>query len=94
MEKKKTGANAGQVPFINTTYFDFAYGDTSAGERTIDAQYAPVPLYVSNTANDGGNTLFGLNLADGRIKGYGLVLNGQEKVFPWCNVFVRIAPMA
>lgn len=77
----ETGANAGQVPFINTTYFDFAYGDTSAGERTIDAQYASSTLYVSNTANDGGNTLFGLNLADGRIKGYGLVLNGQEKVF-------------
>ncbi len=77
----ESGTSAGQTPFVNTTFFDFAYGDTSAGERTIDAQYASSTLYVSNTANDGGNTLFGLNLADGRIKGYGLVLNGQEKVF-------------
>jgi len=69
------------IPFIDTNYFDFAYGDVDAGEREIDAQYATTSLYVANTANDGGRTLFGVNFADGRIKGYGLTLFGQDKVF-------------
>ena len=72
---------SGLIPFIDTTYFDFAYGDTSANERIIDAQYASSTLYVSNTANDGGQTLFGVNFADGRIKGYGLSLPGRDKTF-------------
>jgi len=72
---------SGMIPFIDTAYFDFAYGDTSAGERIIDAQYASSNLYVSNTANDGGSTMFGVNFADGRIKGYGLTLFGSDKTF-------------
>ncbi len=59
------------VPFIDSEYFDFAYGDTSANERIIDAQYASSTLYVSTTMN-GNETMFGVNFADGRIKGYGL----------------------
>ena len=35
---------SGLVPFIDTDYFDFAYGDTSAGERIIDSQYASSTL--------------------------------------------------
>jgi len=54
-------------PFIDTAYFDFAYGDTSAGERIIDSQWATSTIYVS-----GGNQMFGVNFADGRIKGYGM----------------------
>ncbi len=57
-------------PYINTTYFDFSYGDTSAGERYIDAQYWSSTEYVSTTMN-GDATVFGVNFADGRIKGYG-----------------------
>ncbi|MCB1071449.1 MAG: DUF1566 domain-containing protein, partial [Kiritimatiellae bacterium] len=38
-------------------------------------------LYVANTANDGGSTLFGVNFADGRIKGYGLKIAGRDKTF-------------
>ncbi|MBI3172450.1 MAG: DUF1566 domain-containing protein [Chloroflexi bacterium] len=69
-------------PFIDTAYFDFAYGDTAAGERIIDSQYASSTLYVSNTANDGGTTVFGVNFADGRIKGYGsLMPGGGTKTF-------------
>ncbi|MCP3973691.1 MAG: DUF1566 domain-containing protein, partial [bacterium] len=60
------------VPFIDTTYFDFEYGDTSAGERIIDAQYWSSTEYVSTTMN-GDETVFGVNFADGRIKGYGTV---------------------
>lgn len=56
----------GLIPFIDTDYFDFAYGDTDAGERIIDSQYASSSLYVD------GELLFGVNFADGRIKGYGL----------------------
>ncbi len=58
------------TPFINTPYFDFEYGDTSAGERVIDAQYWSATEYVSTTMN-GSHTVFGVNFADGRIKGYG-----------------------
>jgi len=35
------------------------------GERIIDAQYASSALYVGNTGNDGGRTLFGVNFDDG-----------------------------
>ncbi len=68
---------SGLIPFIDTDYFDFAYGDTSANERIIDSQYASSTLYVGN----GGQYLFGVNFADGRIKGYGLTLFGRDKTF-------------
>jgi len=57
------------VPFMNTDYFDFGYGDEANGERIIDAQFASSTKYVSTTMN-GDDTMFGVNLADGRIKGY------------------------
>jgi len=59
----------GMTPFIDTDYFDFAYGDTSAGERIIDSQFWSSNVYVGFVF---GNqpAAFGLNLADGRIKGY------------------------
>ena len=69
-------STAGLVPFIDTNAFAFAYGDTGAGERIIDSQWASDTLYVAD-----GNTLFGVNFADGRIKGYGLTLMGQDKTF-------------
>jgi hypothetical protein len=69
---------SGLTPFINTAYFQFAYGDTSAGERIIDSQYASSNLYVDTSSEQ---KLFGVNFADGRIKGYGLVVNGTEKTF-------------
>ena len=59
----------GSAPFIDTLYFRFAYGDPSAGERVIDAQFATSTRYV-NTTMDGNATMFGVNFADGRIKGY------------------------
>ena len=55
-------------PFINTKYFRFNYGNTKT-ERIIDSQYASSTKYLTTTM--GGNaTMFGVNLADGRIKGY------------------------
>jgi Protein of unknown function (DUF1566) len=64
---------SGLIPFIDTDYFDFAYGDTDAGERIIDAQYATTTKYVDLTMGD-DETLFGVNFADGRIKGYGMTM--------------------
>ncbi|MBT6401023.1 DUF1566 domain-containing protein [candidate division WWE3 bacterium] len=54
------------IPFIDTRYFDFEYA--KAG-RFIDAQYITSTEYVSTTM-EGNDTFFGVNFADGRIKGY------------------------
>ncbi len=56
-------------PFLNDDVFGFGYGDTSVGERLIDAQFATSTLYTSTTMG-GNTTMFGVNFADGRIKGY------------------------
>jgi hypothetical protein len=61
---------SGLVPFIDTDYFDFEYGDESVGERIIDAQFATSSLDVGDSNFGGGNLMFGVNFADGRIKGY------------------------
>lgn len=58
------------IPYVDTTYFDFRFGDDyNPSERYIDAQWATTTAYV-NTVFDGEPAMFGLNLADGRIKGY------------------------
>jgi hypothetical protein len=59
-------------PFMDTNYFTFIYGDTSKGERIIDSQWASSNLYSGQAMNAEGGKLFGVNFADGRIKGYGL----------------------
>ena len=56
-------------PFIDTNYFKFGYGDANNGDRTIDAQVATQTVYVDKTFI-GFQTMFGVNFADGRIKGY------------------------
>lgn len=56
------------VPFIDPI-FSFQYGDESKGERIIDSQFATSTKYVSTTMG-GNETMFGVNFADGRIKGY------------------------
>ncbi len=63
------GHTMAREPFIDTGYFAFVYGDESAGERFIDAQYWSATQYVGTTMN-GAATVFGVNFADGRIKGY------------------------
>jgi len=73
----------GLTPFINTDYFDFAYGDTEAMERLIDVQCATTAIYVSNEVSE---TVFGVNLADGRIKGYGTDMMGLDKMFNYLLV--------
>jgi len=57
------------VPYLDTKYFDFVYGDESQGERGIDCQDWSATQYLGTTMN-GNATAFGVNFADGRIKGY------------------------
>ena len=67
-------------PFIDADAFVFTYGGGS--ERIIDSQYATSTKYVSTTM--GGNaTMFGVNFADGRIKGYpaGSTRGRREKTY-------------
>lgn len=82
------------TPFINTEYFSIEYGDTSNNERIIDSQFLTSSIYVDKTMG-GDDTMFGLNLVDGRIKGYpyltgpggtpktffGLYVRGEEGVY-------------
>lgn len=55
--------------FINTEYFDQPLGNTSIGERQIDAQTWSSTEYVGKTMR-ADETVFGVNFVDGRIKGY------------------------
>jgi hypothetical protein len=57
------------TPYLDTKYFRFVYGDQSQGERPIDCQDWSATQYVGTTMN-GNPTVFGVNFADGRIKGY------------------------
>ncbi len=65
------GSQMTKTPYINTAYFDFIFGDASKGERAIDAQYWSSNKYIG-TVFGGQTAVFGVNFADGRIKGYGL----------------------
>ena len=56
-------------PFIDTNYFNQPLGNTSIGEREIDAQTWSSTQYVGYTMNN-DETVFGVNFIDGRIKGY------------------------
>ncbi|MHC4205291.1 MAG: Lcl C-terminal domain-containing protein [Planctomycetota bacterium] len=74
--------SSGQRPFIETKYFKFRYGNPDRGERIIDSQFATSTKYVSTTMR-GDETMFGVNFADGRIKGYGMrsPRTGGDKTF-------------
>ncbi len=72
-------STAGAIPFIDTNYFDFEFG--SNGERVVDTQLLSSTIYKGKTMQT-NETVFGLNVADGRIKGYELIdprtQNGKE----------------
>ena len=77
------------IPFIDTRYFDFSYGDTAAGERVIDSQFATSTHYGSTTMH-GAMTMFGVNFADGRIKGYPVeAMPGQNSAKTFFVLYVR-----
>jgi hypothetical protein len=73
------------VPYLNTKFFVFRFGDEQAGERLIDAQYWSCTEYVGRTMH-GNPTVFGVNFADGRIKGYP---RDQKRDGQYMREFVR-----
>ena len=74
------------IPFIDKTFFPFAWGQTEKGERIIDSQYASCTIY-NELSHVGCRKLFGFNFADGRIKGYDLWMpGGFDKTFSFIAV--------
>ncbi len=83
-------STANLIPFIDTDYFDFEYGDPSVGERIIDSQFATSNIDVGDSRFGGGNLMFGVNFADGRIKGYPTgAMPGQSQGKTFFVLFVR-----
>ncbi|HEY0832627.1 MAG TPA: DUF1566 domain-containing protein [Azospirillum sp.] len=73
-----TGTSAAtSTPYIDSGVFGFSYQDTSTGSRFIDCQYWSSTPYLGTTMQ-GDPTAFGVNFADGRIKGYPVSINGKE----------------
>lgn len=60
------GSSALRVPYVDSKFFAFRFGEEARGERVIDAQYWSSDEYVGA----GDPLVFGVNFADGRIKGY------------------------
>ena len=71
------GSSSGLTPFIDTNYFKFGYGDVAAGERIIDGNFVSSTLSVGKTCGESVNAVFGVNFADGRIKGYPIIFPGK-----------------
>ncbi len=78
VEMNRDNGNVKYTPFIDEDYFDFEYG--SNGERIIDTQLLSSTKYTSTTMG-GAETLFGLNVADGRIKGYPIMMGREGKTY-------------
>ncbi|HAU38940.1 MAG TPA: DUF1566 domain-containing protein, partial [Phycisphaerales bacterium] len=70
------------VPYLDARRFEFRYGDESKGERLIDCQDWSATTYVGTTMG-GNETAFGVNFADGRIKGYpkSVPRRGEHKLY-------------
>lgn len=56
-------------PFVDTRFFKFQYGRPSDGDRIIDSQWATGTIYTGRVMEH-MRAMFGVNFADGRIKGY------------------------
>ncbi|MCX6138065.1 MAG: DUF1566 domain-containing protein [Ignavibacteriales bacterium] len=78
-----SASSAGLTPYIDSSYFKFAYGNTALGERVIDQQYMSGNIFIMSPSESGYAKDFGVNFADGRIKGYDTVdaLAHQIKTF-------------
>jgi hypothetical protein len=84
--------NTGSLkPFIDDNVFSFEYGDPEKGERIIDSQFATSTIYVSTTMG-GNKTMFGVNFADGRIKGYPAAKAGPRGEKTYYVLYVRGNP--
>ena len=65
---------SGAEPYMDSRVFDFRYG--ANGNRPIDTQLVSSTLYTDRTMG-GAQTVFGVNMADGRIK---RISRGQSQV--------------
>ncbi len=74
---------ADALPFIDTEVFEFEFGQTG---RYIDAQYVTSTAYTSDVMQ-GQLAFFGVNFADGRIKGY--PQSGNPEHPEWYVRYVR-----
>lgn len=84
-------SSSGQRPFIDTKYFKFQYGKAEDGDRIIDSQFATCTKYLSTTMNS-NETMFGVNFADGRIKGYPIGRIGPRGEKTFYVLYVRNNP--
>lgn len=84
------GSIANSKPYLDTRYFDFVYGDESKGVRIIDCQDWSATQYIGKTMN-GNPTVFGVNFADGRIKGYPKSFPGGREAMMYAR-YVRGNP--
>jgi hypothetical protein len=82
---------SGLRPFLDAKVFPFIYGDVANGGRIIDSQYASATKYVGQSAR-GGDKVFGVNFADGRIKGYDQAMPGGNRKFKFFVLCVRGNP--
>ena len=77
-----------QTPFIDTKYFKFQYGKARDGDRIIDSQWATSTLYVGKVMNN-QQAMFGVNFADGRIKGYPTNVGPGGRTKTYYVIYVR-----
>lgn len=75
-----------EAPFIDKHYFDFDYG--SNGPRPIDVQVLTSTVYKGKTMGRDA-TVFGVNFADGRIKGYPIIDPRERSEKKFTVRFVR-----
>lgn len=83
--------NSNLRPFIDSKTFPFIYGDVEQGARIIDSQYGSATKYVGKSPR-GGDKVFGVNFADGRIKGYDQAMPGGDRKFRFFILCVRGNP--
>jgi hypothetical protein len=82
-------SSSGLIPFIDTIYFKFGYGDVDAGDRIIDGNFVSSTLCVNKTCGGDADAMFGVNFADGRIKGYPIIFPGKKTINIFYFRFVR-----
>ena len=83
---------SGLTPFLDAKVFPFIYGDVAHGGRVIDSQYALATKDVNKSAR-GVDKVFGVNFADGRIKGYDQEMPGGSRKFKFFVLCVRGNPL-
>jgi PKD repeat protein len=67
---------ASLTPFIDKNYFKFSYGDAVLDGRILESQYYTTTTFINNPGDRGVQKQFGVNFADGRIKGYDISSGG------------------